>query len=715
MSSKNRLPRLALVAAFSLTLLGLGACMMESPSAPPNLVAARAAAAQYNVQIVRDDFGVPHIYGPRNADTAFGLAYAASEDDFATILETAVTMRGTLASYKGPDAAVTDYLVRLLKVWEVVEAKWQSEPSPQAQAIAQAYADGLNLYAAEHPDELWADIYPFTPQDIFVGILFKQPLFFGVERELRKVLEGRTETAQQVATSEPFFQTMGSNTMAVSPKRSADNVTRLFANSHQPFTGPVAWYEAHLKSDEGLDIIGGTFPGFPLIGHGVRPELGWAFTVNLPDMTDVYRLTLNPDNENEYLLDGEYIPFDRSEAKIKVKLLGFLPWTVTREVIWSKHGPAMRTDKGVFALRFPGMDDLRSLDQYLGLNTATNFNEWRDAMRINAIPSFNAVYADKSGTIAHFHNSRFPKRKADAGIDWRGVVPGDRSDLIWTEEYGFDKVPAVIRPKSGFVFSANSTPFDVTDGPDNADRSTWPEELWVEERYTNRAHRIKETYGADKSITRDEFIAYKYDLAYSEKSQIAEGIREILAADFSDDPTLQAAQKHLSQWDYQTNMENRHAALAIYSFFPSIAAEVKGEEWPSPIAGFKQAAQTLTDKFGTYDLEWGKVNRVRRGDVNVPVNGGPDIVRAIYDVDGPEADGGLMATVGDCYIALAEWAPDGTQTLATVHQFGSAASRPNSPHYADQVPLFAGQTLKPMTFDWDAITANAQATYRPGE
>ncbi|MGB1087152.1 MAG: penicillin acylase family protein, partial [Alphaproteobacteria bacterium] len=490
---------------------------------------------------------------------------------------------------------------------------------------------------------------------------------------------------------------------------------RLFVNSHQPFEGPVAWYEAHLKSDEGLDIIGGTFPGFPLIGHGVRPELGWAFTVNLPDLTDIYELTLNPENENEYLLDGEYVPFEREEAKIAVKLFGFIPWTVSQEVIWSKHGPALRTDHGVFAIRFPGMDDMRALDQYLAMNTATNFDEWRDAMRINAIPSFNVVYADQSGTIAHFHNSRFPKRKAEAGINWRGVVPGDRSDLIWTEEYGFDKVPSVVRPKSGFVFSANSTPFDVTDGPDNPDRNLWPSELWVEERYTNRAHRIKETYGVDKSITRAEFIDYKYDLAYSEKSQIAEGIREILAADFSSQPALQAAQQHLSAWDYQTNMENRQAALAIYSFFPSIAAEVKGEEWPSPLPGFKQAVETLTDKFGTYDLEWGKVNRIRRGEVNMPVNGGPDIVRAIYDVDGPEADGGLMATVGDCYIALAEWAPDGTQTLATVHQFGSAASRPNSPHYADQVPLFAGQQLKPMTFDWQAITKAAKVTYRPGE
>ncbi len=722
---RTALAVLATTCAFILT-----GCAGKTGPDTSDLAKAQTIAAAYDVTITRDHYGVPHIAGATSADVGFGLGYAVGEDDFATFQETAIAVRGELASHVGIKGAVTDYLVRLMRIWEVVDAKWQTEPSDEARAMAQGYADGINLYAAEHPDEVWAGAYPFTAQDIFAGILFKAPLFFGVEGEVRKVMEGRinvdrtTQTAQpdqsdqaaslNQAIQTPFSNTMGSNAIAVAPKRSADGATRLFVNSHQPFTGPVAWYEAHLTSQDGLEIVGGTFPGFPLIGHGVRPELGWAFTVNKPDLTDVYQLTLNPANKDEYLLDGAYVPFEKSQAKIKVKLMGFLPWTVSREVIWSAHGPALRTDHGVFAIRFPGIDDLRGLDQYIGMNKATTFAQWRDAMRISAVGSFNVVYADKTGMVAHIHNARFPKRKTEPDLDWTGVLPGDRSDLIWQDEYGFDFVPAVIDPKSGLVFSANSTPFDVTDGPDNPDAAQWPAELYVESRYTNRAHRLHETYGTDPSITRDEFIAYKFDLAFSDKSQMADARRAILARDFSGDPLLKRAQAHIMAWDLNTNVENTHTALGVYSMFGMIEAEIKGTPTPDPVEGFIWAAQFLHDKFGRLDIPWGDVNRLRRGDKNVAVNGGPDILRAIYDIDGPEGDGGLKADVGDSYIVLSEWYADGRQDVFTVHQFGVAATRPDATHYADQVEMFAAQKFKRHTFDQIEIKNNATRIYSPG-
>lgn len=708
--------RTAIAAVSAVIILSFTACSSTNTPTQSDLEKARAVAAKYDVTIARDDYGVPHIFGDTSADVAFGLGYAVGEDDFATFQETAIAVRGQLAAHKGPDAAVTDYLVKLMRIWEVVDTQWETDPSPQAQAMAKAYADGMNLYAAENPDQVWDGAYPFTAKDIFAGILFKAPLFFGVEGEIRKVMEGRADTAaNQLSGDDRFFKTMGSNAIAVAPKRSADQATRLFVNSHQPYLGPVAWYEAHLKSNDGLDIVGGTFPGFPLIGHGVRPELGWAFTVNKPDLTDIYKLTLNPDNPDEYLLDGSYIPFEKSVAEIKVKLFGFFPWTVSQEVIWSKHGPALRTDHGTYAVRFPGMDDLRGLDQYLAMNTATNFNEWQKAMGLAAVGSFNVVYADQSGLVAHIHNSRFPKRLADPAIDWNAVLPGDRSDLIWTEDYGFTKSPSVINPKSGLVFSANATPFDVTDGPDNVDEASWPTELWVERRYTNRAHRLHELFTPDPSITREEFIKYKFDLRYSNKSDIAAMRRAVMAMDFSDDPILQQAQAHLNAWDLRTNVENRHAAIGVYSMFPMIEAEIKGTAAPDPVAGFKWAAHYLHEQFGTFDIAWGKLNRLRRGDKNVAVDGGPDILRAIYDIDGPEDDGGLKADVGDSYIMLSEWYPDGSQDVFTVHQFGVAATVPTSPHYADQVDLFVAQKFKRHTFDRKVIENTATRIYTPGQ
>ena len=704
----------ALAALFTLTLLA-------SCEGTPEIdrAAYEQEAQAYSVEILRDPFGVPYIYGERNADVAFGLGYANAEDDFKTIQETVWAVRGRLGERQGRDAAVLDYMVSLTRVWETVRAKMNSpEISDDARAMAKAYADALNLWAARNPDAVWADTLPITAEDIFAGILFKQPLFFRIDTELLGLIEGEdddtttmVEGAQKLArrlTGVP----LGSNAMAVAPARSADGHTRLFVNSHQPYEGPVAWYEARLKSEEGLDMIGGTFPGFPLIGHGVGPNLGWAFTVNVPDLVDVYELTINPDNEDQYELDGQWVDFEKSEAKLKVKIFGPIKWTVTQEVLWSHHGPALRTDTGVYAVRYPGMGDLRSMDQYIAMNSAQTYEQWLDAMRIGAIPSFNAIYADRTGTIAYHHNSRMPKRKADPAIDWTGVVPGNRSDLIWQGDYGFDAVPKVERPVSGWVYNSNNTPFDATDGPDNARIKDMPSTQAFETHMTNRAHRQRETYGADPSITREEIIAYKFDLCFSKKSQMAGEIQKIIDAKF-DDPDLIAGQKLLAGWDMCTQKDSTAAALAVYSVLDIIRAEVQLKPWPDVLEGYKKAVPYLLKHFGKLDVEWQSVMRIVRGDTDMGLDGGPDILRAIYDPEGPRDDHRLHSVAGDTLIMLADWAPDGTLDLVTIHQFGSASQVPSSPHYDDQVPLYVDHAFKPTYMTREAIEKAASRVYDP--
>jgi len=676
-------------------------------------------AQAYDVEILRDPYGVPYIYGKRNEDVAFGLGYANAEDDFKTIQETVWAVRGRLGERQGRDAAVLDYMVSLTRVWETVDAKMNSdEVSDQARAMAKAYAAAVNLWAARHPDQVWAGTLPVTDRDIFAGILFKQPLFFRIDTELLGLIEGEDEeTTAMIKGAQKLAQNLaglplGSNAMAVAPPRSADGHTRLFVNSHQPYEGPVAWYEARLKSEQGLDIIGGTFPGFPLIGHGVGPNLGWAFTVNVPDLVDIYELTINPDNEDQYELDGAWVDFEKSEAKLKVKIFGPIKWTVTQEVLWSKHGPALRTEKGVYAVRYPGMDDLRSMDQYIAMNSAQTYEQWLDAMRIGAVPSFNAVYADKTGTIAYHHNSRMPKRKADPAIDWSGVVPGNRSDLIWQGDHGFDAVPKVERPASGYVYNSNNTPFDATDGPDNARIEDMPSTQAFEMHMTNRAYRQLETYGADPSITREEFIAYKFDLCFSEKSDMAREIRKIVDAEF-DDPLLIEGQKLLADWDRCTQKTSRGAALAVYSVADIIRAEIQLKPWPDVLEGYKKAAPYLKEHFGRLDVEWQTVMRIVRGETDMGLDGGPDILRAIYDAEGPRDDHRLHAQAGDTLIMLADWAPDGTLSLETVHQFGSASQVPGSPHFDDQVPLYVDHEFKPTYMTREAIEQAASRIYEP--
>ena len=145
------------------------------------------------------------------------------------------------------------------------------------------------------------------------------------------------------------------------PQRSADGATRLLVNSHQPYTGPVAWYEAVLQIDEGWHVAGGFFPGSPFMLHGHNEHLGWANTVNEPDLVDIYRLTINPANDNQYRLDGKWRDFEKSDAAIRVKLFGPLFWTVHRDVLFSAHGPVFKTDHGVFAIRYAGMNEVRQV------------------------------------------------------------------------------------------------------------------------------------------------------------------------------------------------------------------------------------------------------------------------------------------------------------------------------------------------------------------
>jgi len=307
------------IGGMSLTLVLAGGVLTWDPlPRNPGAKALSAGASDYNVEIIRDDWGVPHIYGQKDKDTSFGLGYAHAEDDFYTIQEMVAASRGVLARYNGKDAAVTDYLVALMGVWDTLDKKYDTDVPADVKAIAKAYADGLNLYAAQNPDATWKGLAPFTEQDVLAGFMFKTPFFYGLDVTLlelfgddRKVELALDPNGQRKAwhASPKSLTERGSNAFAVSPERSGDGVTRLLINSHQPMTGPVAWYEAHLVSDEGWDMTTALFPGTPIGLQGVSDNLGWANTVSEQDLADVYHLTLNPENEDQYRLDDQWVDF----------------------------------------------------------------------------------------------------------------------------------------------------------------------------------------------------------------------------------------------------------------------------------------------------------------------------------------------------------------------------------------------------------------------
>ena len=257
----------------SLTL-AVSAIALAACATPP-----ATTGSGYEARIIRDAFGVPHIYGERNADVAFGLAYAHSEDDWKNIEEVIRSSRGTLAEIVGESGAKSDDFVVALGAAEIVYRDYDKKVSPTAKALAEGYAAGLNTWCAEHPETTCARTMPVTGKDIVSGFVTRPMSFYGLDGEIDALISGRANMEMSTKTSTRASLTdttddieLGSNALAVAPSRSADGHTRLAVNSHQPYEGRVAWYEAGLKSEGGMDMIGGMFPGTPAAAAGRRPQ-----------------------------------------------------------------------------------------------------------------------------------------------------------------------------------------------------------------------------------------------------------------------------------------------------------------------------------------------------------------------------------------------------------------------------------------------------------
>jgi penicillin amidase/acyl-homoserine-lactone acylase len=679
------------------------------------------ASSAYDARIIRDAYGVPHIYGKRHADVAFGLAWAHAEDDWKHIEEVVRSNRGTLAEINGEASAQADYLMLALGNIQAIHEGYETKASPQAKAIAEGYAAGLNAWCARNPQTGCARTTPVLGRDIVAGYANRPPFFYGLDSEFNTLFTATgavdlsTKTVREAILGVTDDVELGSNALAVAPSRSADGHTRLAVNSHQPYTGTVAWYEARLKSEEGLDIIGGVFPGSPLILHGAGPSLGWAATVNRPDVYDLFLLTTdNPKDPTKYMMDGQWKDLVRKPLRYKVLKDGALVG-VERMGYWSEHGPAFVTPRGVIAISFAGAGDFEYLDQYLAMNTAKTVADWRAAqVKYNAIPSVNYVVADSNGAIAYFWNAHMPKRVE--GWDRKKILPGDISDTLWKGWEPVEALPAVINPKSGYVVNANHTPYLASASADNPKPENYPASFGVDTNFTNRGYRAQDLYGGDTSITRDEFIAYKMDDRYSPQSNVMKMVADFKQVDTSSDADLKPLIDLVTSWNGSADRHNRAAALAIFTGQATMGGQMHDAyDRAKALVNLKATAAQLKAATGRIDPEWGEVSRVARGDKSWPTDGGPDTLRAVYAAGDLATQKFRSGRAGDTYIIIADWAPDGSYTLDTIHQSGSATMDASSPHYADQAPLFAAKKFKRPPMKLDDLLKEAERDYRVGQ
>jgi len=664
------------------------------------------AAAKYDATIVRDRFGVPHISGPRDADAAFGLAYAHAEDDFATIERAFLAARGRLANVDGVGAAESDYLVQLLGIWDAIGSRYEIDLSPETRALLEGYAAGLNLYAAQHRGQVLPGFAPVRGQDVVALFMLRLPFFYGLDKQLRALIAGGTGKIAGDVSQMPALS------IAVAPAHAADGATRLLINPQGPFAGPLSWYEARVNSGEGWDLAGGVIPGSPVMLAGAGPNSGWGISPNHPDLADVYKLEANPNDRFFYRYDGEWRRLEVKEARVLARLWGPFRVTLRREVLRSVQGPVIRNANGLYAVHYAGQDDLKGVEAFFRLNKARDFDGFTAALATGSIPSLSFVYADRTGRIASFYNGAFPQRPA--GFDWTRAVPGNVSASLWTGYLPFTAVPRTIAPGSGFVIAADASPFAATAEPFNPKPETFPASQGIETGTTNRARRALTLLSAHRAITADEFRAVKFDHCYTPNSDLAVLVKEIAQRNYAGDPLLEEAGENLRRYDLCTDKADRGAALALMTAMPLLQASAAGRPRPDPLAQLRVTANRLLSEFGRIDPTWGEVNRLRRGTLDLPLGGGPDAMRSIGVQPRLDEDGTSTALSGDSLTLVSTWARNGRWQIESIAPYG-ASNVPESTHYADQGPLFADEKLKLVPLTADALKAEATRIERPGK
>jgi acyl-homoserine-lactone acylase len=683
--------------------------------------------ASYSAEIIRDEFGVPHIYGERDRDVAYGVAIAHSEDDFATLQDVVAMARGRYGAIAGQDGAAIDYVYHLLDARGTADRHYPGLPE-DTRALFEAYATGLNDYAEQNPDEVkLGNLFPVNGKDVAAGFALRQPFFFGLNNVIEPLVAGEDlraeygpdipgypregtparaegqDDAEKVAYS-PFGKDAahnGSNAFAVTPEKSG-GPTILVSNSHQPWRGGVAWYELVVESEEGWHYAGANFPGspFPFLGH--NEALGWTNTVNTPDMVDVYELELD-ETGNSYRFGGEWRDLETRTVTLPVKL-GPITLPIRRDVHRSVHGPVIINDRGAFAFRYGGIDNLGQLDAYYRMNKAESLEEWEAILARMNIPSTNFIYGDQEGNIAYVYNAALPDRPE--GPNWRGVLDGSDPALVWEGPVDYEELPRYLNPASGWLYNANNAPYTAAGAGSDLSPDEFAPELGVELKQTNRSRRAWKLMTEAERLDRETLEEIKYDTGYERSGYVAELWDDLAALDLSDDPGLDKARNLLLGWDFRADNIGRADSLALLMIREFMSSSYQNNPWPDVREELAKAVDHLETHFGRIDPPMGELLRLRQGDVDLPLDGGSDTLRAstLWDVDD---DGRLAVRHGDSFIQWVEWLPGERVASRSIQPFGSATTRPQSPHYTDQSTLFIQHRLKPVHFWREDVLANA--------
>jgi acyl-homoserine-lactone acylase len=664
-----------------------------------------------NVDIVRDKWGVPHIYGKTDADATYGLAWAVCEDDFTTIQKMLLAVKGRLAETDGKGGAILDMLSFISGAEAIVDTLYDKTFSPQYKKVVDGYTQGINDYAAAHPSEVARPgLFPVSQKTIIAQYILTNMLLTGVYLDVQKVFLGDIKAYEVNLPS-------GSNAFAISSSRTKDGQTYLAINSHQPLEGLFSWYEAHMVSEEGMNILGGTFPGGMNIFLGTTPNLGWACTLNNPDLDDVYKLEMNPKHRLQYKFDGHWETLQVRKKTVKVKL-GAIRIPVTKTFYWSKYGTTLKNKDGFYSIRFPANMDIRGSEALYHLNKAKNFSEWRSVMAQNAFPGVNFIYADRTDTTYYVSNGQFADRNPK--YNWKKVLPGNTSETLWNPPFlGYENLPQVLNPKSGYIVNTNNSCFEASGPGDNCDIKKINPTYGFGCEKNNRSIMAHHLLAQQDKFSYEEFKKVKFNREWND-SMYESGLPNIpVLFNLNPEkyPDLADAIAVLKKWNHGTDPNNKQAALISFSFYPLIDKITShGRENEENYFTEKEYAQALRNGkkhmlkyFGGLEVPLGTVQKHARGNVEIPIGGMPEVLAA--NVTQPYKNGMRRTFVGESYIELVRYSKD-TVLIETVNAFG-ASTHLNSPHSTDQMQMYVDQKLKPMTLNRDKIYSEAENVYHP--
>ena len=689
------------------------------------------------ITIIRDDFGVPHVYAKTDADAVFGMLYAQAEDDFPRIEQNYIWATGRLAEVEGEEALYSDLRARLYMTIDEARAAYESAPQ-WLKDLCDAYADGLNWYLHSNPDVRPRLLTRFEP---WFPMFFSEGSIGGdIESvSLKGIREfyGGEDPAESLSAAfeQPTFEEpSGSNGIAIAGEHTASGDAMLLINPHTSF---FFRGEMHVVSEEGLNAYGAVTWGQFFIYQGFNEHTGWMHTSTGVDFMDDFVEDVFEENGELFYRYGEEVrPVQVSGVTLKYKDGdGFSERTFP--MYHTHHGPVTHADGGRWTVTRLNWDPVNALHQSFIRTKQANHEQFRKMMEMRTNSSNNTVYADSSGNIAYYHGNFVPRR--DPSFDYSKPVDGSDPGTDWQGLHTVDEIITVVNPENGWLQNCNSTPFTAA-GPYSPVREEYPRYMAPDDENFRGVHAVRLLEGVG-DLTLDGLIELAYDAYLPGFEKLIPGIVE--AYDNSDgDQAIADAIEALRGWDFRVSVDSVAMTLAHFygsryyeegavpdemkaaSFMDLINYFGTGSPEEERLRLFRDTVAMLTEDFGSWDTPWGEVNRYQRvnGRISQPFSDdAPSLPIGMASGSwGALASFGarrypgtrkLYGTSGNSFVAVVEF---GDKLRARSMLAGGQSGDPSSPHFDDQAGRYADVEFKDVAFYREDVEARAERTYRPG-